>query len=103
MERVKYDGVLEAAHFKPDGQLDWVRVYEKRYSAFSDRILLSRADFIKQLKAGKHYMTGERIPYMGGKFSVNQPVLLQLKNSIPVIVVGNARSSSDDLSGVPIL
>ena len=53
MAKINYDGVLEAAHFKPDGQLDWVRVYVRRGPIFSDRILLSRQAFIEQLKGGQ--------------------------------------------------
>jgi hypothetical protein len=103
MAKIKYDGVLETAHFKADGQLDWVRVYERRGAVFSDRILLSRAAFINQLKAGKRYVVGERILRMGGKFTVSQPVQLQERDGKQVIAVGSARAAADDLTGVPIL
>ena len=103
MARINYDGVLEAAHFKPDGQLDWVRVYERRGAVFSDRILLSREAFIEQLKAGKRYMVGERILNMGGKFNVSQPVHLLEKDGKQVIAVGDAQTATDDLTGVPII
>jgi hypothetical protein len=103
MARIKYDGVLEAAHFKPEGQLDWVRVYQRRGAVFSDRVLLRRAEFIEQLKAGERYVVGERIHNMGGKFNVNQPVHLQGTNDRQVIAVGSSQSGSDDLTGVPII
>jgi hypothetical protein len=103
MAKMKYDGVVEAAHYRPDGQLDWVRVYERRGAVFSDRILLSREEFIKQLKAGKRYMVGERIPNLGGKFNINQPVRLLRTDNQPVIALGNAKPGSDDLTGVPII
>jgi hypothetical protein len=103
MAKINYDGVLETAHFKPDGQLDWVRVYVRRGAIFSDRILLSRQAFIEQLKAGKRYWVGERIFNLGGKFNVTQPVHLMLQNSEPVIVVGNAHAAKDELVGVPII
>ena len=103
MAKIKYDGVLETAHFKADGQLDWVRVYERRGAIFTDRIMLSRAAFIDQLKTGKRYVVGERILYLGGKFTVSQPVHLLEQDGKQVITVGSARSSADDLTGVPII
>ena len=103
MAKVKYDGVVEAAHFRPDGQLDWVRVYERRGAVFSDRIVLSRDVFARQLKAGKHYMVGERILNLGGKFNVSQPVRLYNPDGRQVIVVGNTQATKDELNGVPII
>ena len=103
MVKVKYDGVVEAAHFKPDGQLDWVRVYERRGAVFSDRIVLSRDVFARQLKAGKRYMVGERIQNLGGQFNVTQPVRLFNPDGKQVIVVGDIRSTKDELNGVPII
>ncbi len=103
MAKINYDGVVEAAHFKPDGQLDWVRVYERRAAVFSDRIILSREAFIKQLKAGKHYMVGERIENMGGMFNVSQPVRLLERDGKQVIVVGDALTTTDEMIGVPII
>ncbi len=103
MAKINYDGVVEAAHFKSDGQIDWVRVYERRGAVFSDRILLSREGFIEQLKAGKRYRIGERIYNMGGKFTVSQPVHLLQKDGKPVIVAGDAKDTMGELIGVPII
>jgi hypothetical protein len=103
MAKQKYDGVLEAVHYTPDGQLEWVRVYERRYSAFTDRVLLSRADFIEKLKAGKRFVVGQRILNYGGKFTTGQPVELLQKNGDAVIAVGTTSAKTDTLTGVPIL
>ena len=103
MKKTNYDGVVEAAHFKPDGQLDWVRVYIRRGSVFSDRILLSQQAFVEQLKAGKRYMVGERIFNMGGKFNVTQPVTLLRQVGKQVIVVGGVQATQGELAGVPII
>jgi hypothetical protein len=103
MAKIKYDGVLEIAHFKPDGQLDWVRVYLRRGPIFSDRILLTRQAFIEQLKAGKLFWVGERIHNMGGNFNITQPVRLQQVGGTPVVLVGNSNATKDDLTGVPII
>ncbi len=103
MARVKYDGVLEAVHYKPDGKLDWVRVYLRLGAAFSDRVLLSRQEFIQQLKAGKRFVLGERILNMGGMFNVTKPVHLVEQDHNPVIVIGDNRATQDDLTGVPVI
>jgi hypothetical protein len=103
MAKIKYDGVVEAAHFKPDGQLDWVRVYERKGAVFSDVILLNRDTFIRQLRAGRRYMAGERILNFGGKFKVTQPIHLNNLDGKQVIVVGETRVDKDELSGVPII
>jgi hypothetical protein len=103
MAKINYDGVLEAAHFKSDGQLDWVRVYVRRGAIFSDHILLNRQAFIEQLKAGKRYWVGERIFNMGGKFNVTQPVHLLKQDGKEVVVVGDRRAAMDELAGVPII
>jgi hypothetical protein len=103
MAKIKYDGVVEAVHYKPDGQLDWVRVYERRGAVFSDRILLNREAFIRQLKSGKRYMVGERILNLGAKFNVTQPVNLFIQDGNQVIVVGDSHANKDTLNGVPII
>ena len=103
MSKIDYDGVLETAHFTPDGQLDWVRVYVRRGVVFSDCLLMNRQAFIEQLKAGMRYRVGERIHNMGGKFNVTQSVHLLLQDGNPVIVVGDARTAKDELTGVPII
>ncbi len=104
MSKMKFDGVLEAAHFDSQGQLVWVRVYERRYAAFTDRVILSREEFIKQLTAGKRYMLGERVLNLGGIFNVSQPVHLFQTDGKELIVVGNSHATTrDELSNVPVI
>ena len=103
MIKVNYDGVLEAVHYKPNGELDWVRVYLRMGAAFTDRILLSRQAFIEQLKAGKRFMLGERRQYLGGVFDVTEPIRLLMQDHNPVIVLDDRHATQDDLSGVPVI
>ena len=103
MGKIKFDGVVEAAHYKSDGQLDWVRVYERRGAVFSDRVLMSRDAFIRQLRSGKVFMVGERIQNLGAMFNVTQPVHLLSQDGGQVIVVGDVQATRDDLSGVPVI
>jgi hypothetical protein len=103
MVKINFDGVLEAVHFKADGQIDWVRVYERRGAIFSDRVMLNREMFVRQLKAGKRYMVGERIHSLGGKFNISQPVHLIQHDNKQMIVVGDDQTKLDELVGVPII
>ena len=65
MAKKKFDGVIEAVHYEPDGQLGWVRVYLRRRQVWTDRIILDRQTLIEHLNAGKRYLVGKRVPQMG--------------------------------------
>jgi hypothetical protein len=99
MAKIKYDGVVEAVRYKPDGEIDWVRAYERRGSAFSDYLLIDRQALIKRLKC---FVVGERMPYLAGTFKVSNPIRLVDKGSQEIIVTGDA-DSHDRLDGVPLI
>lgn len=103
MAKQKFDGVVEAVRYDPNGQIEWVRAYEWRGAAFSDRVLIDRADFIAQLKAGRRFLVGKRVPYLGGTFETALQIKLTAKNGSEVIVAGDASVDHDHLEGVPIL
>jgi hypothetical protein len=101
MAKQKYDGVVEAVHYKPDGQVDWVRVFERRGAIFSDRIILNRDQFVQRLKAGKKFMVGVRVLQLAGTFEVSGPVKLVDDRNKQVIVSGDIQAEQDCLEGVP--
>jgi hypothetical protein len=103
MEKIKYDGVIEAVHYNENGQVEWVRAYERRGSAFSDTVLLDRGTLIEQLKAGKIFFIGQRIAYMGNSFEVSQPVRIIEVNGKEILVSGDMTSEQDCLEGAPII
>jgi hypothetical protein len=103
MAKQKIDGVVEAVRYNPSGQIEWVRAYERRGAAFTDRVLIDRADFIARLKAGKRFLVGKRIPYLGGTFETALQIQLAAKNGSEIIVAGNSSTEHDHLEGVPIL
>ncbi len=103
MAKQKFDGVVEAVRYTPSGQIEWVRAYERRGAAFSDHVLIQRADFVARLKAGKQFLVGTRIPYLGGMFETAQPIQLSAKNGAEIIVAGNASADHDALEGVPVI
>jgi hypothetical protein len=98
----KYDGVVDAVRYGKDGQLQFIRVYERRGSTFTDRILLNRQQFIDRLKAGKKFMIGERTLQMASTFVVSGPVRLVKASSGDVIASGDGSSDHDDLKGAPV-
>lgn len=103
MAKQKFDGVVEAVHYKPDGQIEWVRGFEKMGYVFSDRILIERKALIEKLKSGKKFVTGKRVPYMGNNFEVSTPLRLIGTNDDAVVVTGDRKSERDYLEGVPVV
>ncbi len=103
MPKQKFDGVVEAVHYKPDGQVDWVRAYLRRGPTFSDRIMLDRQGLIGQLKTGKHFMSGKRIPLMAGSFEVGRPLKVIQAESKDILVTDDLQAKQDCLEGVPVI
>ncbi|HWT84083.1 MAG TPA: hypothetical protein VN648_35470 [Candidatus Methylomirabilis sp.] len=98
----KYDGVIEAVRYAPDGKISTVRVYERRGPTFSDRLLLTREALIDRLKSGKIYVTGQRKALLASTFEVSGRVRI-LKNDGQEYVVGeNETAAGDRLPGVPL-
>jgi len=42
MAKPKYDTVVEAVHYQPDGQVAWVRAYQRRGPTFTDWMILKQ-------------------------------------------------------------
>jgi len=102
MGRQKYDGVVEAVRYAPDGRLTIARVYERRGSTFSDCVLLSRAELIRKLKAGQVFMMGKRLEYLGGTFEVTIPVKMAGNPGKEVLFTTKITNDCDDLQGAPL-
>ncbi len=106
----KFDGVIEAAHFAPDGQVEWVRAYLRRGPTWSDRVILQRQELIDELKSGRRMMIGKRVEFMAGTFEVTVPVKLAGTPGKEVLVVSSASTAvsaasadCDHLEGIPLL
>jgi hypothetical protein len=84
----RYDGVVEAVRYSPDGRIAMVRVFERRGPVWSDRLLLDRDAFIRLLKAKKRFYIGKRVEYMAGTFQVDQAVRLAGSAGHEVLVTG---------------
>ena len=99
---IKFDAVVEAVRYAPDGQVEWVRVYERRGPTFSDRLLVKRSDLVERLKAGQTFLVGTRVEYEASTFKVADPVKLVTHQGKDVLVVGSGEGADQDhLAGVP--
>ncbi|MCE5209554.1 MAG: hypothetical protein LLG42_14750 [Chloroflexi bacterium] len=106
MANSKYDGVIEAVRYTPDGKVSLARAYERRGPAFSDRILLNRSELIQRLNSGEKFMIGKRLPRLGGMFEVSSKVkLVKSKDNIEWIhtsLSDNNAPERDVLEGAPL-
>lgn len=95
----KIDGLIEAARFK-NGQLQFVRAYERRGFTFSDWVMLDRKTLIERLQKGKVFATGTRQDLMASTFKTEKPVLLVKENGQEFIAT-NQNAKHDELENVP--
>jgi hypothetical protein len=103
MAKLKFDGVVQAVHYQPDGQVGWVRAFLRRGPTFSDRILVDRQTLVAQLKAGKRYYAGQRQHQMASTFEISQPLRVIEKNGKDILITGDVNSERDCLDGVPVI
>jgi hypothetical protein len=103
MAKIQYDGVIEAVRYKPNGEVDWVRAYERRGAIFSDYVLIDRQTLIQRLKKGKRYVAGVRLPYLGGTFEVSSPLKVVSAGGKDILVTDDVQSTRDRLEGVPLV
>jgi hypothetical protein len=103
MAKVKFDGVVEAVHYTPEGQVAWVRVYERRGPTFSDRVILDRSSLIQRLKARKRFVIGRRKAQWASTFDTMASLQLIHKNGRELIVSGQSSAEHDALDGAPLI
>ena len=103
MTKQKFDGLVEAVRYTPEGDVDWVRAYERRGPTFSDVILIQREELVKRIKAGKKFVTGQRKVYYASEFELSGTVHLAEKGGKTVLVVNEGSSNRDHLDGVSVV
>jgi hypothetical protein len=99
----KYDGVVEAVHLTPDGQVDWVRAYLRRGPTWSDRIILRRKDLIDEIKAGRKMVLGRRVEYMAGTFEVSKSVKVGGDDGQEFLFTTYSKDRRDHMEGAPVI
>jgi hypothetical protein len=103
MAKPRYDVVVEAVRYKEDGEVEWVRGYERRGPTFSDHVLIRREAVVDRLKSGQTFVTGRRIAQLAGTFDVQNEMRLTQTNGKEIITTGGGDGARDHLEGVPIL
>lgn len=101
MTQSKIDFIVEAVHYSPSGDLEKVRLYERRGASYSDRVVYSREELIQVLISGKTVMAGNRQPYLASTFNLTGGIQLAGTQDVPVIVLGDEPSAKDSLPGIP--
>ncbi len=102
IKQKKFDGVIEAVHYAPHGQIAWVRAYERTGFVFTDWLKLDRESLVERLKNGARFYVGQRKAYMGNDFDITDAVRLEGKEDAEIIVAGESNGEHDHLEGVPI-
>jgi hypothetical protein len=95
----KIDGLIEAVRLK-NGQIQFVRAYERRGTTFSDWVLLDRKSLIERLQKGKVFTTGTRQDFKASTFKTEKPVLLVKENGHEYIAT-NENAKHDSLENLP--
>ncbi|MGD8750747.1 MAG: hypothetical protein PVG14_04955 [Anaerolineales bacterium] len=103
MAKIKFDGVVVAVRYEPNGKIDWVRAYERRGFTFSDRVMLHRDTLLERLDSGLRFVVGQRVPYKASTFTISDDLRVIQRNGDKVVVTGDAQTDHDQLEGVPII
>jgi len=97
----KFDGVIEAVRYK-NGQIVIVRAFERRGTAFSDRVLLDRKEFLERLKKGQKYVVGKRRELLAGTFEVQEKSVQVLEQNGWEIISTRTDADHDELEQAPV-
>ncbi len=103
MPNGKIDYLIEAVHYLPDGNIDFVRLYARRGSSYSDRVLFTRDRLLEALKSRKAVFTGKRLPGLATTFEVFSQVNQSETGDKTVIYNQEEPPAHDKLENVPIL
>ena len=96
----KFDGVIEAVRYK-DGQIEEVRAFERRGSAYSDRVLIPREKLLARLKDGKKFVVGQRKEFCAGTFETGKPVQVVSRSGREFIST-RGDAERDELEQAPV-
>ncbi len=96
----KFDGVIEAVHYK-NGQIVTVRAYERRGASFSDRVLIERKDLLERIKNGKKFVIGVRKEFWAGTFDEAKAVQVVTRDGKELIAT-RTEAEHDELESTPV-
>lgn len=102
IKKKPYDGVVVAVQYSSQGEIEWVRAFERHGFVFTDRLTMKRSELVERLQDGKRFKTGERLIYQGNDFEIIEDIQLIENNGDNVIVAGQNSSEQDSLGNLPI-
>jgi hypothetical protein len=94
---------VEAVRYNPDGEIEWVRLFERHGATFSDSKIVDRKTLVERIKAGKRIVAGRRVPYLAGTFEVGASLRLLKSGEREILITDQAQASHDRLEGVPLI
>ncbi|GAB4579365.1 MAG: hypothetical protein Fur0022_21030 [Anaerolineales bacterium] len=97
------DGVVEAVRYDAQGQVEWVRMFQRRGQTYSDWMLVKRPALIEMLKAGKKVFAGERVEFEASTFKFGPALRVVERGGKEVVVTGENQADKDKLEGVPVV
>ena len=97
----KFDGVIEAVRYNPEGKIALVRAYELRGVTYSDRVLLDRDTLLERLKEGKRFTTGQRKEYLGSTFELGKVVKTLSNDGQDFLTTRDDAAQRDELEETP--
>ena len=100
MTKLKIDGLIDAVRYARDGKIELVRLYQRRWSVFSDLTLVPRSQLIDLLKEKKRIAIGNRKQLWGNDFVIKQRVLLSSGHENFIFTEGQS-GDKDLLAEVP--
>ena len=97
----KFDGVIEAVRYK-NGQIEVVRAFERRGASFSDRIILSRTEFLERLKKGRTFVIGKRKEGLASTFDVQDKSVQVVERDGKEVIATRPNAEHDELEQAPV-
>jgi hypothetical protein len=98
MARAKFDIVIEAVRYAPDGKIEMARAFKRRGPTYSDHVLISRENLFENIKAGKKCIIGQRKEFLGSSFVPEKSV--QIVGDF--ITTNKTNAEKDYLENTPI-
>lgn len=96
----RIDAVIEAVRYR-NGQIEVVRAFERRGTAFSDRVMIPRGELLQRLKDGRKFVIGQRTELLAGTFETSKPVQVVSRDGNEFIAT-RADADRDELEQAPV-
>lgn len=97
----KFDGVIEAVRYNPDGRIALARAYVLRGVTYSDRVLLDRDTLVERLKEGKRFTTGQRKEFLASTFDFGKTVKVVDRDGKDFLTTRDDTPQRDEFEGTP--